>query len=99
MAAIIHPLLTLLASVPRQELAQQVTCLKAENKILRSKLPDRIQLNNQERRRLVRHGLKLGARIKDLISVASYSLVNAAQRQTKLSPHVQLLPIRLARPS
>ena len=57
----------------RQELAQQVTYLKTENKILRSKLPDRVQLNNQERRRLVKHVLELGARIKDLISVASYS--------------------------
>jgi putative transposase len=73
MAAIVHPLLTLLASITRQELAQQVTYLKAENAILRSKLPDRITLNNQERRRLVRHGKKLGPRIKDLISIVSYS--------------------------
>lgn len=73
MAAIIHPLLTLLASLSRQELAQQVPYLKTENRFLRSNLPDRIQLNNQERRRLVKHGKKLGARIKDLISIASYS--------------------------
>jgi hypothetical protein len=67
MAAIIHPLLTLLASLTRQELAQQVTYLKAENQILRSKLPKRIELSNQERRRLLRHGKKLGAPIKGLI--------------------------------
>jgi putative transposase len=73
MAAIVHPLLTLLASLTRQELAQQVTYLKAENAILRSKLPDRITLNNQERRRLVRHGKTLGPRIKELISIVSYS--------------------------
>lgn len=73
MAAIVHPLLTLLASLTRQELAQQVTYLKAENAVLRSKLPDRITRNNQERRRLVRHGKKLGPRIKELISVVSYS--------------------------
>jgi putative transposase len=73
MATIVHPLLALLASLTRQELAQQVTYLKAENQILRSRLPNRIQLNNQEKRRLVKHGLRLGARIKDLISVASYS--------------------------
>ncbi|WP_168566047.1 integrase core domain-containing protein [Crateriforma spongiae] len=73
MAAIVHPLLALLASLTRQELAQQVTYLKAENAILRSKLPERITLNNQERRRLVRHGKKLGPRIKDLISIVSYS--------------------------
>jgi len=61
MAAIIHPLLTLLASLTRQELARQVTYLKAENQILRSKLPKRIELSNQERRRLVKHGKSLGA--------------------------------------
>ena len=73
MAAIVHPLLTLLASLTRQELAQQVTYLKAENAILRRKLPDRITLNNQERRRLVRHGKKLVPWIKELISIVRYS--------------------------
>lgn len=73
MAAIVHPLLTLLASLTRQELAQQVTYLKAENAILRSKLPERITLSIQERRRPVRHSKKLGPRIKDLISIVSYS--------------------------
>ncbi len=73
MAALIHPLLALLASLTRQELAQQVTYLRAENRILRSKLPQRIELSNQERRRLVRHGKKLGGQIKELISVVSYS--------------------------
>lgn len=73
MAAIVHPLLTLLASLTRQELARQVTYLKAENQILRSKLPKRIELSNQERRRLVKHGKSLGARIKELISIVSYS--------------------------
>jgi len=60
MAAIIHPLLSLLASLSRQELAQQVTYLETKNKILRSNLPDRIRLNNHKCRRLVKHGLKLG---------------------------------------
>lgn len=73
MAAMIHPLLTLLASLPRQDMAQQVTYLRAENRILRSKLPDRITLSNQERRALVRHGKSLGPRIKELISIVSYS--------------------------
>jgi len=73
MAAIIHPLLTLLASLTRQELARQVAYLKAENRILRSKLPERINLSNQERRTLVKHGKKLGALIKGLISIVSYS--------------------------
>lgn len=71
MAAIIHPLVTLLASLSRQELARQVTYLNAENRILRSKLPKRIELSNPDRRRLVKHGKSLGARIKDLISIVS----------------------------
>ena len=44
----------------------------AENQILRSKLPQRIALCNQERRTLVKHGKKLGPRIKELISIVSY---------------------------
>ena len=73
MASIIHPFLALLASVTRQQLLQQITYLLAENRMLRSKLPDRIRLSNQERRKLIRHGSKLGARIKGLISIVSYS--------------------------
>lgn len=90
MAAIIHPLLTLLASLPRQELARQVTYLKAENQILRSKLPKRISLSNQERRKLVRHGKKLGPRIRDLISIVSYGTfrrwVNSMENGTPKRP-------------
>ncbi len=42
MASIVHPLLSLLASLTRQQLARQVAYLKAENQMLRSKLPERI---------------------------------------------------------
>ena len=44
MASIVHPLLSLLASLTRQQLARQVAYLKAENQMLRSKLPNRISL-------------------------------------------------------
>jgi putative transposase len=73
MINIVHPLLTLLASLTRQELAQQVRYLKAENEILRSKLPSRITLDNRERRTLVKHGKKLGGKIKEVMSIVSYS--------------------------
>jgi len=86
MAAIIHPLLTLLASLPRQDLAQQVTYLRAENRILRSKLPDRITLSNRERRVLVRHGKGLGPRIKELISIVSYSTFRKWVRSVEDGP-------------
>ena len=55
-ASIIHPLLALLASVTRQQLLQQITYLFAENRMLQSKLPDRIILSNQERRKLIKVG-------------------------------------------
>lgn len=87
MAAIIHPLLTLLASVTRQDLARQFAYLKAENRILRSKLPDRINLSNQERRTLVKHGKKLGALIKGLISIFSYSTFRKWVRTVEGSPN------------
>lgn len=40
MAAILHPFLTLLASLTRQELARQVAYLKAENQLLRSRVAE-----------------------------------------------------------
>ncbi len=73
MINIVHPLLTLLASLTRQELAQQIRFLKAENEILRSKLPGRVTLENRERRMLVKHGKKLGTKIKEVMSIVSYS--------------------------
>ena len=80
--AIIHPLLTLLASCSQQELARQNRYLKAENQVLRSKLPGRITLSNQDRRILVRHGKKLGPRIRDLISI----VIHLGSRQIWVSP-------------
>ncbi len=52
---ILHPLLSLLASVTRQELARQVAYLKEENRILRARLPARIVTTEPERRRPPAH--------------------------------------------
>lgn len=73
MAAVLHPLLAMLASLTRQELVRQVAYLKAENQLLRSKLPARIALTDLERRRLVKHGKPLGAKLAGLISIVSYA--------------------------
>ena len=73
MANIVHPLLTLLASLTRQELAQQIRFLKAENEILRSKLPGRVTLDNRERNMSVKHGEKPSGKIKDVMTIVSYS--------------------------
>jgi putative transposase len=86
MAALIHPLLTLLASLTRQELAKQLTYLQTENRTLRSKLPQRIELSNHERSQLVKHGKSLGPRIRNLMSVVSYSTVRRWVRSMEATP-------------
>lgn len=72
MGRILHPLLSLLASVPRQDLARQVAYLKEENRILRARLPERLVATSQEKRRLLRFGRKLGQQLKELISIVTY---------------------------
>jgi putative transposase len=54
MSRIFQPLLYLLASATRQELALQAQFLKTENEILRARLPKRIMVAPAERRRLVK---------------------------------------------
>ena len=68
----LHPLFALLASVTKQELARQVAYLKAENRILRARLPQRIVATESERRKLIRAGRKLGSQLRDLISIVTY---------------------------
>ena len=72
MSRILHPLFALLASATRQDPARQVAYLKEENRILRSRLPVQISVTPQERQRLLRVGRKLGAQLKELISIVTY---------------------------
>lgn len=60
-----------LASASDRQLAKYVEYLKAENRILRERLPRQIRLTPRERNRLVRLGRKLGPAIKDLIGIVS----------------------------
>jgi putative transposase len=69
----------LLASVTRQELARQVAYLKEENRILRARLPERLVVTPQEKRRLLRCGRKLGLQLKELISIVSYRWVRETE--------------------
>jgi hypothetical protein len=71
MARVFHPLILLLARATSNELAQMVDYLKTENRILRSKLPRRVDLTPAERERLVKHGKPLGTKIKELITIVS----------------------------
>ena len=52
-------------------LARQVEYLKAENEILRSKLPRKVTVTEEERSLLVRLGTAIGKAIADLISIVT----------------------------
>ncbi|HVK15057.1 MAG TPA: integrase core domain-containing protein, partial [Gemmataceae bacterium] len=66
-----QPLLALIAASTEKELAAHVEYLKAENRVLRARLPKRIAVTRQEREQLVKYGRPLGAAIKDLVSIVS----------------------------
>ncbi len=65
-------LLQLLALSTNEELEQQNQFLKAENAILRGKLPRQVRVTPEEKQRLLRLGKPLGDAIKGLISVVSF---------------------------
>jgi len=61
----------MLANATDKELARQVEYLKAENRLLRARLPKRIVVTAQERQRLLKYGRPVGKAIKDLISIVT----------------------------
>lgn len=71
MKRMLHPLLLLVAGATEKELVHVVEYLKAENRILRSKLPKRINVTPAERSRLVKLGKRLGGMIKEVITIVS----------------------------
>ena len=72
--------------LPGADLPAQNRLLKAENQILRSKLPKRIMLDNQQRAKIIKHGLPLGGKLKDLLSIVSYSTFRRWVRETEDGP-------------
>ena len=62
-------LMLVIARSTQKELARQVSYLKAENQILRSRLPNRISLTQREKNRLVRFGKKLGSALNELATI------------------------------
>ena len=71
MKAVLNSLLLLIASPTDRALARHVQYLKAENEILRSKLPKIVSVTPKERNRLVRMGRRIGSAINQLISIVS----------------------------
>jgi putative transposase len=58
-----------IARSTQKELARQVSYLKVENQILRSRLPDRISLTQREKNRLVRFAKKLGSALNEIATI------------------------------
>lgn len=55
------------------DLVRQIEYLKVENRILRSKLGAQVRTTYQEKLKLIRYGLRLGGKIKNLISIVNYT--------------------------
>ena len=56
--------------------------LKVENQVLRARLPKRIVATDQERRRLIREGRRLGTRLRELMTIVSYDTFRCWMRET-----------------
>jgi transposase InsO family protein len=74
MVRLYHPLLFLLARSTSDDLQKQVEYLKAENEMLRERVPrQRIFLKPNERARLLALGRELGPAIRQIITIVDYS--------------------------
>jgi putative transposase len=71
MGRLLQPLLVFLSAATDRDLARQIQFVKEENRILRSRLPKRINVTAAERRRLIKYGRHLKAAIKELITIVS----------------------------
>jgi putative transposase len=68
---LLQPLFALFATSTDYDLVRMVEFLKEENRILRSRLPRCITVTREERSRLLRVGARLGAAIRDLITIVT----------------------------
>ena len=69
MKNVYHRLLLVIAGVTQKELAQYVRYLKIENQVLRSKLPRRASVTDNDRATLVKFGSKLGGALDKLVAI------------------------------
>jgi len=69
----IQRLFALIGRLSHGELVAQIEYLKTENQILRGKLGRRVTTTPGEKARIVKFGLAVGGKIRDLISIADYT--------------------------
>ncbi|MCO8123523.1 hypothetical protein NHH03_17380 [Stieleria sp. TO1_6] len=68
-------LMLVIAKSTDKELARQVSYLKAENQILRSRLPKRLSLTQREKNRLIRFARNLGSALNELATIVHPSTI------------------------
>ena len=83
MTKLFHPLLALIASASDSHLRRQVRYLKEENQILRARIPGQVHTRREERDRLLKFGLPLGAAIEELISIVTPGTFYRWRREAK----------------
>jgi len=77
------PLITTIQKLFSEDLAKENDFLRQENKILRSKLGNRVPLTEANRRTLVRYGLPIRGRLRDVISIVRPETLLAWNRRMK----------------
>lgn len=78
-----EPLFLVLMQATHAELARQVEYLRAENRILRAKLPRHITVTTQERRTLLELGRRVGTALRDLITIVHYDTFRRWAREQR----------------
>jgi putative transposase len=71
MLRLFRPLFLLLSHATDRQLARMVEYLKAENRLLRDRLPKRLRVTVPERRRLVKLGRPLGSAMRHLVTIVT----------------------------
>lgn len=85
MPRLYQSLMLLIAGATEKELARHVHYLKIENQILRARLPARIAVTPQERRRLVRFAARLGGALDHLATIVHPDTIRRWLREQRPS--------------